>query len=139
PAHSASLVCTHTGGVTPRTRPYRIEYGDVVADAIASVVGQAERAVSLGVDRDGVLIDPAHDFGKNTWHSLEITRRLGELTATGWPVLLSVSNKDFIGETLNLPPDERLAGTLAATSICAWLGARIFRVHHVSQTRQVLD
>jgi dihydropteroate synthase len=80
----------------------------------------------------------AHDFGKNTWHSLEITRRLAELAATGWPVLVSMSNKDFIGETLDAPVDDRLAGTLAATTVSAWLGARVFRVHQVRETRDVL-
>jgi dihydropteroate synthase len=135
----ASLVCSHAGRQRPRTRPFRVAYADVMADVLDHTLTLAQRALSAGVDPARIVIDPAHDFGKNTWHSLEVTRRLGEMTATGWPVLLSVSNKDFIGETLNLPPDERLAGTLAATSICAWLGARIFRVHHVSQTRQVLD
>jgi dihydropteroate synthase len=91
------------------------------------------------VEPDRILIDPAHDFGKNTWHSLEITRRLGELVATGWPVLVSVSNKDFIGETLDVPVDDRLAGTLATTAVCAWLGARVFRAHHVRETRHVLN
>jgi dihydropteroate synthase len=138
-AHGAALICTHTGGLTPRTRPYRIEYADVVADAIRSTVGQAERAVSVGVDRRGILIDPAHDFGKNTWHSLEITRRLPEMTATGWPVLVSLSNKDFVGETLDLPVGERLSGTLAATAVCALAGARVYRVHQVVETRQVVD
>ena len=137
--YGVALVCTHTGGVTPRTRPHRIEYADVVADAIASTVAQAERAVALGVDRRSVVIDPAHDFGKNTFHSLEITRRLGEMTATGWPVLVSLSNKDFVGETLDRPVGERLLGTLAATALCATAGARIFRVHEVSETRQVVD
>ena len=137
--HDVALVCTHTGGVTPRTRPHRIEYADVVADAIASTVGQAERAVALGVDRRSVVIDPAHDFGKNTFHSLEVTRRLGEMTATGWPVLVSLSNKDFVGETLDRPVGERLLGTLAATAVCASAGARIYRVHEVPETRQVVD
>jgi dihydropteroate synthase len=137
--HDVALVCTHTGGVTPRTRPHRIEYADVVADAIASTVGQAERAVALGVDRRSVVIDPAHDFGKNTFHSLEITRRLDEMTATGWPVLVSLSNKDFVGETLDRPVGERLLGTLAATAVCATAGARIYRVHEVPETRQVVD
>jgi dihydropteroate synthase len=86
-----------------------------------------------------VIIDPAHDFGKNTWHSLEITRRLDELVATGWPVLVSVSNKDFLGETLDLPVAERVPATLAATAVCAWQGARIHRVHQVAETRQVVD
>jgi dihydropteroate synthase len=135
----AGLVVTHTGGVTPRTRPHRMDYGDVVADVIASTVGQAERAVAAGVDRRSVIVDPAHDFGKNTWHSLEVTRRLDELVATGWPVLVSLSNKDFVGEALDLPVGERLVGTLATTAICAWHGARVYRVHQVVQTRQVLD
>ena len=59
--------------------------------------------------------------------------------ATGWPVLVSLSNKDFVGETLDLPVEERLTGTLAATAVCAWLGARVFRAHEVAETRQTLD
>ena len=123
----------------PRTRPYRIEYDDVVASAIADTVAYAERAVAAGVDPASVVIDPAHDFGKNTFHSLEITRRLGEMVATGWPVLVSLSNKDFVGETLDLPVGERLTGTLAATAVCALAGARIYRVHEVVETRQIVD
>jgi dihydropteroate synthase len=138
-AHDVALICTHAGGLTPRTRPYRIEYADVVADAIRSTTGQAERAVAAGVDRRSVLIDPAHDFGKNTFHSLEITRRLGEMTATGWPVLVSLSHKDFVGETLDLPLGERMSGTLAATAVCALAGARVYRVHEVVETRRVVD
>ncbi len=137
--HGAAIVCTHTGGVTPRTRPFRIEYADVVASAVADTTAYAERAVAAGVDRRSVLIDPAHDFGKNTLQSLEVTRRLGELVATGWPVLVSLSNKDFVGETLDLPVGERLTGTLAATAVCALAGARVYRVHEVVETRQVVD
>jgi dihydropteroate synthase len=135
----AAIVCTHTGGLAPRTPPHRVAYDDVVAAAIADTVALAERAVSLGVDRRSVLIDPAHDFGKNTWHSLELTRRLHEMTATGWPVLVSLSNKDFVGETLDAPVGERLMGTLAATAVSAWHGARVYRVHEAKETRQVLD
>jgi dihydropteroate synthase len=137
--HGAAIICTHTGGVTPRTRPFRIEYADVVASAIADTTAYAERAVAAGVDRRSVVIDPAHDFGKNTFHSLEVTRRLDEMTATGWPVLVSLSNKDFVGESLGLPVGERLTGTLAATAVCALAGARIYRVHEVVETRQVVD
>ena len=134
-----AVVRTHTGGVTPRTRPHRIEYDDVVADVRESLLAQASQAVGVGVERERVLIDPAHDFGKNTWHSLEVTRRLGELTTLGWPVLVSLSNKDFVGESLDLPVGERLTGTLAATALCAWHGAQVYRVHEVVETRQVLD
>jgi dihydropteroate synthase len=135
----AGLVCSHAGGLRPRTRPHRVSFDDVVADVLATITRLAARALALGVRPDGILIDPAHDFGKNTWHSLEITRRLEELVRTGWPVLVALSNKDFVGETLNLPVDERLEGTLAATALSAWAGARVFRAHHVRQTRRVLD
>ena len=137
--HDVALVCTHTNGAEPRTPPHRPAYDDVVAAALDATVALAERAVSLGVDRESILIDPAHDFDKNTWHSLELTRRLDELVATGWPVLVSLSHKDFVGETLDLPVDQRLVGTLAATAVSAWHGARVFRVHDVTETRQVLD
>lgn len=133
------LVCTHAGGLPPRTRPHRVAYDDVLADILRRTTALAERAVEQGVARESILLDPGHDFGKNTRHSLEATRRLGELVATGWPVLVSLSNKDFVGETLDLALGQRLYGTLAATAVCAWQGARMFRVHEVAETRQVLD
>jgi dihydropteroate synthase len=134
-----AIVCTHTGGVVPRTRPHRIEYDDVVADAVSRTVALAERAQSLGVEPNRILIDPGHDFGKNTRHSLEVTRRLGEMIDTGWPVLVSLSNKDFVGETLGVPLDQRLLGTLATTSVCSWMGAIVYRAHNIAETRQTLD
>ncbi len=135
----AGLVCSHTGGLAPRTEPHRVTYRDVVADVVATTTELAEKAVAAGVRRDGILVDPTHDFGKNTRHSLELTRRLDEVVATGWPVLVSLSRKDFVGETLSLPAAARLPGTLAATAVSAWAGARVFRVHDVVETRQVLD
>jgi dihydropteroate synthase len=138
-AYGAGLVCTHAGAQAPRTRPHRVAYADVVADVVAVTTGLAERAAALGVRRDAIVVDPGHDFGKNTRHSLEATRRLDELVATGWPVLVSLSNKDFVGETLDVPVPERLTGTLAATAVSAWLGARVYRAHQVRETRQVLD
>ncbi|MCK7624127.1 dihydropteroate synthase [Streptomyces sp. RS10V-4] len=137
--YGVGLVCTHAGGAEPRTRPHRVEYGDVMADILRVTLGLAERAAALGVRRDGILIDPGHDFGKNTRHSLEATRRLGEMAETGWPVLVSLSNKDFVGETLDKPVKERVLGTLATTAVSAWLGAQVYRVHEVAETRQVLD
>jgi dihydropteroate synthase len=137
--YDVGIVCTHTGGVAPRTRPHRIEYADVVASAVADTTAYAERALAAGVARESIVIDPAHDFGKTTQDSLDLTRRLDELVATGWPVLVSLSNKDFVGESLDLPVGERLHGTLAATAVTALHGARIFRVHEVTETRQVVD
>jgi dihydropteroate synthase len=135
----AGIVCTHAGGLPPRTRPHRVAYDDVVADIVTRTTALAEAAVAAGVDRERVLIDPGHDFGKNTRHSLEATRQLGELVDTGWPVLVALSNKDFVGETLDVVLDQRLTGTLATTAISAWLGARVFRAHDVAPTRQTLD
>ncbi len=137
--YDAGLVCAHAGGLPPRTRPHRVVYDDVMGDVLNRTLALARRAVDVGVNPSRILIDPAHDFGKNTWHSLEVTRRLGEMESTGWPVLVSLSNKDFVGETLNVPLEERLTGTLAATAVCAWLGARAFRVHQIRETRMVLD
>ncbi len=137
--YDAAIICTHTGGVVPRTRPHRIEYADVVASAITDTTAYAERALAAGVARESIVIDPAHDFGKTTQDSLDLSRRLDELVATGWPVLVSLSNKDFVGESLDLPVGERLTGTLAATAVATMLGARIFRVHEVTETRQVVD
>jgi dihydropteroate synthase len=138
-ATGAGLVCSHAGGLRPRTRPHRAAFVDIVGDVVETVSALASRALAVGVRRDGILIDPAHDFGKNTRHSLELTGRLDALVATGWPVLVALSNKDFVGEALDLPVDQRLEGTLAATAVAAWLGARVFRAHQVRQTRRVLD
>ncbi len=133
------IVCSHTGGLQPRTDPHRVRYADVVASVVAELVERAERMVALGVPAAGVLIDPTHDFGKNTWHGLELLRRLDELVATGWPVLMALSNKDFVGETLGAELEDRVDGTLAATSVAAWTGAKVFRAHQVRQTRRVVE
>ena len=137
--HGVGYVCTHTGGLAPRTDPHRPAYDDVAVEVRTALLGLAERARAAGVRRDGLVIDPAHDFGKATRHSLEVTRRLDVLVGTGWPVLVALSRKDFIGESLDLPTDERLEGTLAATAVSAMLGARVFRAHDVRATRRVLD
>ncbi|TQN31521.1 dihydropteroate synthase [Haloactinospora alba] len=135
----AGLVCSHSGGLAPRTDPHRVAYRDVVADVVATVEELAERAVSLGVPPERIVVDPTHDFGKNTYHSLELTRRLGELAGRGWPMLVAVSNKDFIGEVLDAPVAERWAGTLAVLAVSAWQGACVFRVHDVAAARAALD
>ncbi|MBA8929984.1 dihydropteroate synthase [Kutzneria viridogrisea] len=137
--HQVGIVCSHTGGLPPRTDPYRVRYTDVVAEVVTELVAAAERVVAAGVPAAGVLIDPTHDFGKNTWHGLELLRRVDELVGTGWPVLMALSNKDFVGETLGVGLADRVDGTLAATAVAAWGGARVFRAHEVRRTRQVLD
>ncbi|TCN55055.1 dihydropteroate synthase [Rhodococcus sp. SMB37] len=135
----AGIVCSHTGGAIPRTRPHRVRYADIVAEVAAEVVGAAEDAARRGVAADSILIDPTHDFGKNTYHGLELLRHVDVLVKSGWPVLMALSNKDFVGETLGVELAERLEGTLAATALSAAAGARVFRVHEVAATRRVVD
>ncbi|PCC83277.1 dihydropteroate synthase [Corynebacterium accolens] len=136
--YKVGYVCSHTGGVTPRTRPHRVHFDDVVADVIAETTALAERAASLGCPQELVFIDPTHDFGKNTFHGLELLRRIDEVVATGWPVLMALSNKDFVGETLDRGVGERVAGTLAATAWSAAHGVAAFRVHEVAETLDVI-
>jgi len=140
-AHGAGYVCAHTGGHPPRTDPHRVRYDDVVSAVLADLSRQAEAAISAGVREDGLLIDAAQDFGKNTYHSLQVTGRVSALIETGWPVLLAVSNKKFIAETLGLngQKSDRITGTIATTAVGVWEGVRIVRAHDVAQTRQVLD
>ncbi len=124
--------------IAAHTSSHRTQDTNVLEDVVDVLVDLAERAVVVGVPAESVLIDPGHDVDKNSGHSLKLTARLDRLVATGWPVLVALSRKDFIGEVLDLPPDERLEGTLAATAVSAWLGARVFRAHDVAATLRVL-
>ena len=135
---NVGYVCSHTGGVVPRTRPHRVHFDDVVADVIAETTSLAEKAATLGCPEELTFIDPTHDFGKNTFHGLELLRRIDEVVATGWPVLMALSNKDFVGETLDRAVDQRVAGTLAATAWSASRGVAAFRVHEVGPTLDVI-
>jgi len=93
-----------------------------------------ERARAAGVPAGRLIVDPGHDFQKTTAHSLEVTRRLPELAALGYPVLVALSNKDFIGETLDAPLGGRVDGSLAAAVFSILRGANLVRVHEVGRT-----
>ncbi|WP_349867427.1 dihydropteroate synthase [Leifsonia sp. WHRI 6310E] len=127
---AATLVITHSLA-EPRTVYPRPQYGDVVAEVSAFLLDRVDRALAAGVPEERIIIDPGHDLNKNTLHSLELTRRLSELADLGYPVLAAVSNKDFIGETLDAPRSERLEGSLAAAVVSIVNGARIIRMHDV--------
>jgi len=129
----AQLVITHSLA-PPRTRWPRPQYADVTAEVGAFLRERVALALDRGVRPDQIIIDPGHDLNKNTNHSLELTRRLDEIAAIGYPMLAAVSNKDFIGETLDAAQHDRLAGTLAAVVFCVLRGARIVRVHDVRAT-----
>ncbi|MET8152936.1 dihydropteroate synthase [Actinoplanes sp. NPDC049668] len=127
----ASLVITHSLAA-PRTLHPSPQYGDVTAEVAGFLRRRVELALSRGVRPEQIIIDPGHDLNKNTYHSLELTRRLREITEIGYPTLAALSNKDFIGETLDRPQQERLVGTVATVVFCILQGARIVRVHDVA-------
>jgi dihydropteroate synthase len=130
---AAQLVITHSLA-PPRTRWPHPQYADVTAEVGAFLRERVALALDRGVRPDQIIIDPGHDLNKNTNHSLELTRRLDEIAAIGYPTLAAVSNKDFIGETLDAAQHDRLAGTLATVVFCVLRGARIVRVHDVRAT-----
>ncbi|WP_035750077.1 dihydropteroate synthase [Arthrobacter sp. 35W] len=133
----AHLVITHSLA-KPRTIYPRPQYGDVVAEVADFLRRKTELALSLGVPGEKIIIDPGHDLNKNTLHTLEITRRFNEIAALGFPALAAVSNKDFIGETLNQDKVDRLEGSLAAAVICILGGARIVRMHNVAASHSAV-
>jgi dihydropteroate synthase len=132
-ATEATLVLTHSMS-PPRAEPPRPEYDDVVDDVIAFLRDRIGRAKQAGIPDERIIVDPGHDLNKNTYHSLELTRRLREVVALGYPTLAAVSNKDFIGETLDREQGTRLEGSLAAAVFCILEGARIVRMHDVPAT-----
>lgn len=127
---NATLVLTHSLQ-PPRSEPACPEYGDVVDDVVAFLRDRVARAENEGIPSERLIIDPGHDLNKNTFHSLEITRRLREIVAIGLPTLAAVSNKDFVGETLDREQGKRMEGSLAAAVFCIMEGARIVRMHNV--------
>jgi dihydropteroate synthase len=127
----ATLVITHSLA-RPRTPYPAPQYADVVAEVADFLRQRVDRATERGVPLERIIIDPGHDLNKNTSHSLELTRRLGEITALGLPTLVAVSNKDFIGETLDRNQGSRVNGSVAAAVFCILQGARILRMHNVA-------
>jgi dihydropteroate synthase len=128
----AYLVIAHSLASPPRTKVVRPTYQDVTAEVAAFLLQRVDVALAQGLSPDRIIIDPGHDLNKNTKQTLELTRRLDEITALGYPTLVALSNKDFIGESLGRPQKERLEGSLAALAVCVMLGARIVRVHDVA-------
>lgn len=132
-ASEAHVVVTHSVG-PPRAEKPAAHFDDVVGEVRSFLVHRIARAEAAGVPRERLIIDPGHDLDKNTLHTLEITRRLDEIASIDVPLLVAVSNKDFIGESIDRPQGERLAGSLAAMTACILSGARIVRMHDIPQT-----
>ncbi|MDO4718745.1 MAG: dihydropteroate synthase [Propionibacteriaceae bacterium] len=126
----AGLIVTHSLAA-PRTHLRRPYYQDVVAEVRTFLADRVASARDAGVAAGQLILDPGPDLNKNTLHTLELLRRFQEFTTLGYPVLAALSNKDFIGETLDRPKHSRLAGSLAAAVWCIERDARIVRVHDV--------
>jgi dihydropteroate synthase len=138
-ARDAGYVAMHHGG-QPRTRPFRRSYlPDVTTAVVEHCARLTSRAIEAGVPPTRLLVDPGHDFQKTTHHSLELTRRLPELAALGFGVLVALSNKDFVGETLDAALGERVDGSLAAAVFSVLRGAHVLRVHQVARTRDAVQ
>lgn len=129
----ATVVITHSLAVPrmPYPRPHYDDVSREVADFLAQRVAQAQAA---GIPPERIIVDPGHDLNKNTLQSLELTRRLGPIVELGYPTLVAVSNKDFIGESLDVARGDRVEASLVAAALCIAQGARIVRMHNVRES-----
>jgi dihydropteroate synthase len=107
------------------------EYDDLLEDVKRELMDSVKLAKQAGVPDERIILDPGIGFGKTVSHNLELIRRLDEIRALGYPVLLGPSRKSFIGFTLDLPADQRIEGTAAAVCVGITRGADIIRVHDV--------
>ena len=136
----ATVCIMHMKG-EPRTMQVAPAYDDVVAEVRDYLVCQAETAMREGIAKEKIWIDPGIGFGKTADHNLSLLKHISEFTATGYPVLVGVSRKSFIGKLLSdarepLPVEERLDGTLAAQIMAMERGAQILRVHDVQSAKR---
>jgi len=130
----ASIVVTHSTAPPRQELPSPPRYDDIGGEVVGFLRERVDRALAAGIPESRIIVDPGHDLNKNTVHTLELTRRLPEVVALGYPVLAAVSNKDFVGESLGRPRGARLPGSLAAATVSAMLGARIVRMHDVVES-----
>ncbi|HEY4304299.1 MAG TPA: dihydropteroate synthase [Gemmatimonadaceae bacterium] len=138
----AGIVLMHSrGGVTDMATFAHAHYGDdVVGEVLAELAPAIARATQAGVDRDRVALDPGIGFSKRGEHSLAMLAGIDRLAALGFPVLVGVSRKRFIGEvTGTVIATERVWGTVGANVAALERGARLFRVHDVRPNRHALD
>jgi dihydropteroate synthase len=111
----------------------RVVYTDLLGDMLADLRANIQFALAHGIRPEQIVVDPGIGFGKTPTQNLEVLRRLQELTALGYPLLLGTSRKSFIGLALgNLPPDQRVEGTAATVALGIASGADIVRVHDVA-------
>ena len=132
----AALVITHTR-LPPKQKGFP-DYADVMEDVIGLLLERIEEAGRRGVKDEQLILDPGLDLAKTPAQSVELLRRLPELGALGYPILIAASRKDFVGALTGRAPAERDAGTLAALEAAVEGGASILRVHDVAGARDYL-
>ncbi len=137
-ALAVPVILMHMQG-EPGTMQDNPRYGNVVAEVRDGLLARAEACREAGIAAADIALDPGIGFGKTVAHNLSLLAHLDSLTATGYPVVLGVSRKSYIAKIdRDLPPAERVAGSVA-TALAAWdRGVRIFRVHDVAEHRQAL-
>jgi dihydropteroate synthase len=132
----AGAVLMHMQGI-PRTMQEDPHYDDVVAEVREFLVDRAGRAEAAGISPGSIMLDPGIGFGKTVDHNLELLRRLGDLVATGYPILVGASRKGFLGKLTGVEdPRERDVATAATTALAVVAGAAMVRVHDVQSSRQ---
>lgn len=133
-----TVVIMHMQG-TPQTMQLNPTYTDCVREIAEFLKHQSEKAMAVGLPKERIIVDPGIGFGKTVEHNLEILRRLREIKALGFPVLIGTSRKSFIGKVLGIDiPSERVWGTAATVAIAIANGADIVRVHDVREMAQVV-
>jgi dihydropteroate synthase len=137
-AARAAVVATHIR-LGPRVPDPDPRYEDVVGEVLLFLADRAARARAVGIPDTGIILDAGLDLGKTPTQSATLLRRTDRLAALGWPVLLSASNKPFLGALFDLAPDERAGATLGAHALGVTLGCRILRAHDVRGARRVVD
>lgn len=134
-AHQVPVIIMHIKG-EPRNMQQNPRYDDLIGEILQYLGESIQQALGAGIDRSKIIIDPGIGFGKRLADNYEILRRLSEFKRLGCPLLVGPSRKSFIGNVLNLPPDQRLEGTLVAVTAAILQGADIVRVHDVKQVRR---
>lgn len=136
--HGGAVVATHIR-LVPRLADPNPVYQDLKTEVFQFLKIRTQKALAAGIGRESIVVDAGFDLGKTTAQSMELLQGTSELTKLSYPVLISASNKGFIGEVLSRDINNRRNGSLSAAAIAAVQGARIFRVHDVAGTRQVVD
>jgi dihydropteroate synthase len=136
-ARGAGIVLMHMRG-DPATMQDAPSYGDVVSEVEAFLLARAGDAARAGVPKDRILIDPGIGFGKRLPHNMALLAALPRLASHGWPVVVGVSRKGFLGELTGRPQGGRRDGTTAAVALAAFHGTAVVRVHDVSPARDAV-